>query len=622
MRKRFAQLLFVAIACGSLFAGENRWTLNGPDGGAPGKIVFDPVDSTIVYATTGNGVYRSSDGGQHWIVGAGLLGTPFDDVAVASGDPRKVFASSDRGLHKSNDRGVTWSVVNSSPVGKIAVSADGSVVYIASTNGVVLRSSDGGTTFGNRGSGLPPYPWVTGLVIDPQNANTIYLSLYYDTLGVFKSTDGGENWSPANRGLAPTAYDSLLIDPSNSAVLYAGGAPGRIFKTTDAGASWTELTNGLDRDWYGSIAISSPSSTIIAASGGGFYKSTNGGASWTGPSQPVGGSVAIDPFDASNVLIAAYGNLLRSTDGGSTFARSDAGLIAVPADSIAVDPRNDSIVYTAGSAGIFKSVDHGESWTLLLGTSADSVAVDPFNSQTVYATVSGRFQRSLNGGVVWEDYMAGIPSSSLGVAADPLTPGTLYTIGEAGPYKKIGAAPWTVRNSGLPARSFARFIKVDPNNASVLYTGGDFGLYKSTDGGDHWTLAGSGRSETLPSVTPDGLSIDPFDSNHLLTSFRLDRFESTDGGATWTPFAAALTWHLGLLAFDPSTRGRIYNTGSYAVDRSNDGGKSWFSLSAGLGSAQPGHVFAISPNGSFLYNGGSGGGVWVFHESRTRSARH
>jgi photosystem II stability/assembly factor-like uncharacterized protein len=258
---------------------------------------------------------------------------------------------------------------------------------------------------------------------------------------------------------------------------------------------------------------------------------------------------------------------------------------------------------------------------LLLETSTDSVAVDPFNSQIVYATSSGRFRRSLNGGAVWEDYMAGLFSRSLGIAADPLTPGTLYTIGEAGPYKKIGAAPWTLRNSGLPARAYARFIKVDPSNASVLYTGGDFGLYKSTDGGDHWTMAGSGLPETFPGFTADGLSIDPFDSGHLFTSFRSDHFESTDGGATWTPFTA-LGWRSGLLAFDSSTRGRIYNSSDYGVDRSNDGGKIWFSLSAGLVRSQPGRVFAVSPNGSFLYAGGSGGGVWVFHESRMRSARH
>ena len=614
MRKSFIQIPLIALVSLSLFAGENRWTIKGPDAGSPGKIVFDPADSSIVYAATTNGVFCSSDGGQHWTVGAGTLGTPFGDVAVASGDPQKVFASSVYGLYKSSDRGVTWSVVHPFGSFKVAVSANGSVVYSVSTGGPI-RSTDGGVTFGSAGSGFPAFTSVASLNIDPQNADTVYAALLSNA-GVYKSTDGAAHWTAANSGLTASAYYSLLIDPFLSSVLYAGAGPGRIFKSIDAGSSWTELTNGLGNSFYRSMAISA--STIIAVTDAGFYKSTNAGSSWIGPSQPgAGTAVAIDPNNASNILLASNFNLVRSTNGGSNFTTSASGLTAAYTQSISVDPRNESIVYMSGSAGICKSTDHGESWTSLLATLTQSIVVDPFDSQTVYAITSGNFRRSVNGGSAWADFSTGLPSTAVGILADPLTPGTLYTVSNGAPHKKVGAAAWTIKNSGLPAGTFAAFVAIDPNNASVLYTGGSFGIYKSTNAGDSWTSASSGLSASAAA----GISIDRFDSNHLLTWANSSGFESTNGGASWAPFATTPGRQAILLAFDPSTPGRIYNSSSDAVERSNDSGKTWFSLSTGLGKSH-GNVFVISQSGNSLFTGGSDSGVWVFHFGRSRAVAH
>jgi hypothetical protein len=305
-----------------------------------------------------------------------------------------------------------------------------------------------------------------------------------------------------------------------------------------------ELTNGLGNGFYRSMAISTSPSSIIAATDAGFYKSTNAGSSWTGPSQPGADTgVAIDPLNASNILLVSSSNVVRSTNGGSTFTPSASGLTAAYTLSIAVDPRSDSIIYTSGAAGIFKSTDHGESWTSLLTTLTQSVAVDPFNSQTIYAITSGNFRRSLNGGVVWEDFKTGLPSTAVGILADPLT---LYTISLGAPYKKVGTAAWTLKNSGVPAGTFAVFVAIDPNNASVLYTGGTFGIYKSTDGGDNWTSASSGLSASGAA----GISVDRFDSNHLLAWVNSSAYESTNGGATWTPFSTTAGRQAILLAFD------------------------------------------------------------------------
>jgi hypothetical protein len=218
--------------------------------------------------------------------------------------------------------------------------------------------------------------------------------------------------------------------------------------------------------------------------------------------------------------------------------------------------------------------------------------------------------------VSWEDFSTGLPTTSSGIVPDPLTPGTFYAVAGA-PYKKVGTAAWTIKNSGLPAGTFPAFVAIDPNNASVVYTGGSSGVYKSTNAGDTWTSASSGLSASGAA----GISIDRFDSNHLLTWVNSSGFESTNGGVTWAPFATTAGRQSILLAFDPSTPGRVYNSSSDAVERSNDGGKTWFSMSTGLGKSH-GNVFVISQSGNSLFSGGSDGGVWVLHFGRSRAVVH
>src|ERR1043165_9944016 len=104
LRAAFVALLTL-IALPAL-AGS-RWVINGPDGGSVTRLVFDPADASIVYAGSSNGLFRSADGGAHWVAAAELLGTSISDVAVAKSDPRTVYAATGYGLYKSSDRGMT-----------------------------------------------------------------------------------------------------------------------------------------------------------------------------------------------------------------------------------------------------------------------------------------------------------------------------------------------------------------------------------------------------------------------------------------------------------------------------------------------------------------------------------
>jgi hypothetical protein len=103
---------FVLLVLFALPAAGGHWAINGPDGGSVRRLVFDPVDPSIVYAGASNGLFRSADGGRHWVAAPALVGINVGDIAVAKSDPRTVFAASAYGLYKSTDRGGSWRVAH------------------------------------------------------------------------------------------------------------------------------------------------------------------------------------------------------------------------------------------------------------------------------------------------------------------------------------------------------------------------------------------------------------------------------------------------------------------------------------------------------------------------------
>lgn len=612
-------LLLTLFALPAL-AGNARWTIQGPAGGTIDELKFDPADPSIAYAATSNGLFRSTNGGVSWTTVAPLLGLSVLDLVIAQGDPQKVFASTTFGIYGSADRGVTWSRVHPFASYALAVSGNAQVLYSSSASGPI-RSTDGGATFGSTGTGLPQFPGVTSLAIDPQNADTIYAATLIGA-GVYKSIDGGAHWTLANSGLSSPVYFSLLIDPSNPQTLYLG-AGGNIYKSTDGAGSWTALPN-LQGIYCYSLAIRVGTPSILVAGGNsGIRLSTNGGTSWTTPKLSTLSSVAIDPLNPTNLLATAASNLFRSIDGGATFTVVGSGLTAQYTQAIAIDPRNESVVYATGPAGIFKSTDRGRTWSAP-GLTSDSVtgpatayfAVDALDSQILYAVSSAVMSRSTNGGVSWQAFTNGLPAGvPIGITVDPHT-GALYTAVSAAIFRKSGDTPWVSRSNGLPPSGFSpRFIAIDPQNPSTLYTGGATGLFKSVNEGGNWSPINAGITQ----VVPAGLEVDPYDSNHLFLWSTQVAFESINGGNTWTPVASVEA--NSILAFDPAVRGRVYTRSYNGVKRSIDGGKTWQSLGNTDGPFDA-TLFAIAPDGKTLYSGGPRGGVWTYDFGRRRAAGH
>lgn len=215
--------------------------------------------------------------------------------------------------------------------------------------------------------------------------------------GVWKTTDGGTNWTPLSDDWPGLNISSLAIDPNNANVIYAGGGdipnlyvpvfstPG-LRKSTDGGSTWTEIgTSTFGDEPISDILVHPENSNIVlvvtarvydtngtAQPDGNIYRSTNGGSTWTTVSATQGDyySLAISPGPTGSRRIYCYGRdtvgtkIFRSTDNGATFAATPTQPSVSGQGEIQASRTSSGTVYTTSSLGtIHRSTDYGDTWT-------------------------------------------------------------------------------------------------------------------------------------------------------------------------------------------------------------------------------------------------------------------
>jgi photosystem II stability/assembly factor-like uncharacterized protein len=229
-------------------------------------IAIDPVTPSTLFLTSGNGlndrVYRSTDSAGSWspVFGPALgLDTIATDPTVAG----HVFTGTRRfelpasflipaDVKYSNDGGTTWLDSNfSSPTNFVTAFAvdptNPLVVYVGTEYGVD-KSLDGGANFTIGSNGLPFGEPVVSIAIDPSNTQILYAAAAKSCCtpgGIFKSTDGGLNWSPRNTGLGTLYVSAVAVDPFAPSVVYAATLLAGIYRSDDGASTWTAANEGL-----------------------------------------------------------------------------------------------------------------------------------------------------------------------------------------------------------------------------------------------------------------------------------------------------------------------------------------------------------------------------------------
>jgi photosystem II stability/assembly factor-like uncharacterized protein len=476
-------------------------------------LVINPVDTNIVitgngnFASTGFGIYRTTDGGDSWNKMTSNLPSYFEGKVMLDlykADPNIVFASIGNGfsvgidnaswLCKSTDAGVTWNIMTTQDYSRwqgwfshdVAVNQSnpdelivvGIAVWKSTDGGVsITQQSDGGQTLSRPPIGGPEggltytHADAHDVKQHPTDNNTYYIAT---DGGIFKTTDFGESFVSCNgrlqthqfyNGTSSSQLDSLLMIgglQDNSTVIYDGDLAWR--KTIGGDGSWTAIDASDDNILFGS-------SQVLVIS-----KSTDRGNTFLPITPPNSTNTAfIAPYKIfhgnGNIIYAGRDKIFKSINGGMDWTVTnnnnllDGGLVALAMD-ISYQTSNKVYVATAPYSifrgHLFRTNNGGFDWNDITGTLPDrflaDIAVDPNNDEVVYVTFygfgSGHIYKTTNGGTNWID--------------------------------KTGTLP------DVPTVA----VIVDPNNSDHVYIGNDLGVYVSTDGGDTW----GDFSEGLPSA--------------------------------------------------------------------------------------------------------------------------
>jgi photosystem II stability/assembly factor-like uncharacterized protein len=491
-------------------------------------VVVDPTATNNVYVGIVGGVLQSTDGGDHWTdISKGL--TSFYVQALVIDPPTgDLYAGTASGLfRKRGGSGNDWTIVpvlSTADVPALAVaSTNPSRIYTVTSGG--LFSSTDGNNWLAAGSGLPPFLYSVG--IDPVHPSTIYLGT---DRGVYKSTDSASTWSAVGPSGNSQVVLSLAVDPLTPENIYAGMFGQGVYKSATSGLTWTLSTAGLGRTNIHAVVEDPSNAAVIYAGaiGGGVYKSIDRGQTWSavnaGLLNTYVQALALDPVNSSTIYAgtggaSASGGVFKSVDGGLHWIQST--LSGSDVQAIVVDPRTHTTVY-AGTygGGIYKTIDGGQSWTAINSGLTEpaiyAISLDPTAPSTLFAgTYGGGIFKSTDGGASWVPKNAGLSSIVLSLAIDPGSASTVYA-GSAFDREIFfvstdGGETWQVRNAGLPiALGETWAIATDHAYSGLLYVGMNEGVFKSFDGGAHWTSYDNELTQTFVfslAIDPDGSTL-------------------------------------------------------------------------------------------------------------------
>ncbi len=395
--------------------------------------------------------------------------------------------------------------------------------------------------------------------------------------GLWKTTDGGTNWTAISDGIAVLGATDVAFDPTNPNIMYLATGDGEagdaystgIYKSTDGGNSWaaTGLTFGISAlKKISKIIVNPTDGSILAGGSVGIYRSTNGGSSWTQVSTISIRDIEFKPADPTVVYAGGYNStaFLRSTNSGATWAAAGTGLPTTGWFRVAlgVTALDATYVYALvsnsaddGLLGVYLSTDGGTTFTSKYVAPATPTAAKP-------NTLGWNTNGADAGGQGWYD---------LSIAVDPSVKTTIYT-GGVNIWKSVNSGVnWTL--NGQWEGVGAPYVHADVHDltfsGSTLYAGTDGGVFSTANGGTAW----ANKSGNLAIAQMYSLGISQTNPNLIISGHQDNGTNLTTNGSTW----AEVDGGDGMICFIDRTNdnrmfSEIYN-GNLSV--STNGGSTW-----------------------------------------------
>ncbi|MCA1650186.1 MAG: glycoside hydrolase, partial [Acidobacteria bacterium] len=597
--------------------------------GSVGAIAIAPSDPNIVYVgsgeglqrpdlSTGDGIYKSTDAGRTWTHLGLRDGQQIPQIIVHPSDPNRLYVAvlghpygpnEERGIYRSTDGAKTFQRVlyrdeNTGGVDIAFDPVDPRTIYA-----VMWEARQG--------------PWENGVFSGPGSA-------------VFKSTDGGDNWRPINKGLPTFAEDGLgrigiTVAPSEPRRLFATVEAARnagLYRSDDAGESWSiinadpRVTNRASD--FAEVKVHPRNPDIVFTGSIVAWKSVDGGKTFAAFRGAPGGDdyhrIWINPDKPEIMMLVSDQGAIVTVNSGETFSswynQPTAQFYHVSTDN-AFPYRVCGGQQESGSACIASRGNHGQitfrEWTPVGVEEYGYVAPDPLDPDIVYGGKVSRFDRR-TGQVQQVGPAAVRPADyrtlrTAPVLFSPIDPRTLYFASSVVWKTLNGGRSWTQISPDLTRETWevppnvGKYIGTDaarPSRRGVVYTiapsyvdinriwaGTDDGLIHVTaDGGKTW------KDVTPPAVKPwakislmDASHSDSLTAYAAINTFRLDElkphiYRTRDGGKTWQHITNGIPdgGAVNAVREDPVRKGLLFAGTEQAVYFSIDDGETWQSL--------------------------------------------
>ncbi len=674
MRPLFSLLLLATLAFPQIeprhYAGL-RWRMIGPHraGRTVGAAGIPDQPHVFYIGVNNGGVWKTTDAGRTWI-------PIFDDqptgsigvVGVAPSNPNIVYATSGEGLqrpdlstgdgvYKSTDGGKTWTntgIRDGQQISQIVIDPKNpDRVFVAvlghpygpNAERGIFRTTNGGRTW-EKVLYKDEHTGGVDLAFDPRDANIVYAVLWQARQGpwenaafqgpgsgLFKSTDGGNTWRALSRGL-PTFADGLgrigiatsLAQPDRLYALVDAPRLGGLYRSDDAGESWRRVNNE-PRIWgrgsdFACVAVHPKNPDIVFIGNTASYKSMDGGATFAGFKGAPGGddyhTIWINPLHPEIMLFATDQGATITLNGGETWS-SWYNQPTAQFYHVITDNQFPYWVYggqqESGSAGVASRGNDGQitfrEWRPVGVEEYGYVAPDPRNPDIIYGGKASRYDRRT--GEVQNITPEAVRSGkyrflrTAPILFSPVDPRVLYLAGNVLFKTTTGGQSWDVISPDLSREKYDAPATVAPyedpdklrrrgviytlapsyKDGNVLWAGTDDGLIHVTrDGGKTWT------NVTPPDLTPWS-KVSVMDASHFdvntayaaINRFRLDDlrphiYRTRDGGKTWQRIVRGIPERdvINAVKEDHKRKGLLFAGSERAVYFSPDDGDNWYPL--------------------------------------------
>jgi photosystem II stability/assembly factor-like uncharacterized protein len=622
---------------------------------------------------------KSKETGLWELAGPLNIGGRISDVAMPENDLQTIYiGAANGGIFKSNDAGINWDAIFdealSLSIGDIVISSSNpDIIYVGTGeanagggslayDGVgVYKSEDGGDSWDF--AGLEESRNIGRMVVHPTNPDIVYVAAMGNLFansserGVFKTTDGGQNWENVLFVSDSTGAIDIVIHPENPDMLYAamwervrrpdrrsyGGPTCGIYKTSDAGNSWTELSAGLPSPSsdVGRIGIDISKSepnvlyAIYADKTGyfdGIYKTTNDGMSWSqtndgnlsGAYQSYGwwfGRISVDPNNSDIAYVIAF-DTYKTSNGGNSYSNISEWDVHVDQHSLFSHPLNSNFLVLGNDGGLYISQNGGNSWSwknnLPITQFYTCEADNQFPERLYGGAQDNGTNRTLTGNLNdWESIYWG---DGFYVLVDPENNNYVYAEYQYGNLAKStnGGNSFSSAMTGISSsdrKNWNTPVVFDPSNPAILYYGSQR-VYKSNNNAGSWSsissdLTNGEGSGNLTYGTITSLAVSPLNAGVV--------YAGTDDGNVWVKDGNGSDWEfisselpirwVTRVATDPFDENTAYVSFSgYRYDeflphifKTTDKGQSWEDISGNLPEAPINDIIPDPEDDSTLY---------------------